>query len=93
MSSLVQVGGALLGQNDAGLFAAFGGLMILVWIIALLATVFWVWMLIDCLVSNMPTNEKILWALVIIFTHVLGALIYFFVKRSGSGSGSRPAIT
>ena len=66
--------------------------MILVWIIALLATIFWVWMLIDCLVSTMPTGEKILWFLVIFFTHLLGALIYFFVKRGSSGT-SRPAVT
>ena len=92
MSSLVQVGGTLLGEGGAGLFAAFGGLMILVWIIAIAASIFWIWMLIDCLVSSLPTNEKILWALVIVFTHLLGALIYFFVKRSGSGS-NRPAMT
>jgi hypothetical protein len=92
MSTLAPFGSALLGQNGAGLFAAFGGLMILVWIIGIIATIFWVWMLIDCLVSTLPTGEKILWFLVIFFTHLLGALIYFFVKRGSSGA-SRPAVT
>jgi len=49
---------------------------------ALTATGFWIWMLIDC-VSNEPSegNDKIIWILIIIFTHGLGALIYFFVRR------------
>jgi len=50
--------------------------------IAILAAIFWLWMLIDCL-TNEPSegNDKIIWVLVIIFTHWLGALIYFFARR------------
>ena len=46
------------------------------------ALVFWIWMLIDC-VTNTPSTEnlKLIWILVILFTHVIGALIYFFVQR------------
>lgn len=45
-------------------------------------TVLWIWMLIDC-ATNEPAegNEKIVWILVIVFTHVLGALIYLLVRR------------
>ena len=43
--------------------------------------VFWIWMLIDCLTSTMPTNEKVLWFLVVFFLHLVGALIYYFVAR------------
>jgi hypothetical protein len=40
-------------------------------------------MLIDCIQNkSLESNEKIIWALVIIFLHFLGALIYFFVTRS-----------
>jgi hypothetical protein len=67
----VNVGPAGLGL---GLFCVFG-------VLSLLATVFWLWMLIDALVSEPTTNDKILWFLVIFFLHVLGALIYFFVRR------------
>ena len=46
------------------------------------AVFFWIWMLIDC-VKNEPSegNEKIIWILIIIFTHFIGALIYYFVRR------------
>jgi hypothetical protein len=49
---------------------------------ALLSTVFWILTLIDCAV-NEPSdgNEKIVWIIVIIFTHALGALIYRLVRR------------
>ena len=51
-------------------------------LLGLAATGFWIWMLIDC-VTNEPSegNNKIIWILIIIFTHGLGALIYFFVRR------------
>ena len=44
---------------------------------------FWVWMLVHCLQNQgLDGNEKLIWVLVIIFTHFLGALIYFFVGRT-----------
>lgn len=50
--------------------------------VGLAGTVLWIWMLIDC-ASNEPAegNEKLVWILVILFTHVLGALIYLLVRR------------
>ncbi len=49
---------------------------------ALLTTGFWVWTLVDCLV-NEPSegNEKIVWAVVIAILHVMGAALYFFIRR------------
>jgi hypothetical protein len=52
-------------------------------IIGMVTTIFWLRMLIDCLTSSKPPAEKIVWLLVIIFLHFLGALIYFFVGRAG----------
>jgi hypothetical protein len=48
----------------------------------LISTVFWIMTLIDC-ASNEPSegNEKIVWILVIIFAHFLGALIYRLARR------------
>ena len=79
---------ALLAQasNSGAGFAIGGGLIAVFIIIALIASIFWLWMLIDCLTSAMPVGEKALWAVVIIFLHLLGALIYFFVARRGRGS-------
>jgi len=51
--------------------------------IGLLAFIFWIWMLIDAIQNrSLSGTEKIVWVLVIIFLHFLGALIYFFAGRS-----------
>ncbi len=57
-------------------FVVLGGIM------GIAGQVFWVWMLVDC-VSNEPSegNDKLIWALVIIFLNFLGAAIYYFVRR------------
>jgi hypothetical protein len=71
-------------NNAAGGF--LGGLLALglvFWLIALAATVFWVWMMVDVLTSNLSANEKILWFLVVFFLHVIGAVIYLVVGRPG----------
>ncbi len=50
--------------------------------IALAIFAFWVWMLVDCLRSPaLSDGEKIAWTLVILFTHALGAFIYFVAGR------------
>ena len=50
--------------------------------IGTLGTVFWLWMLIDCATKEPSTgNDKLIWMLVILFTHLLGALIYYFARR------------
>ena len=51
-------------------------------LISIAATVFWIWMLVDCL-SKEPSegNDKIIWVLVIIFLQAIGALVYYFVRR------------
>jgi hypothetical protein len=45
-------------------------------------TIFWIWMLVDC-VRNEPSegNDKIVWMLIIVFLHFIGGLIYYFVRR------------
>jgi hypothetical protein len=50
--------------------------------LAVLSMVFWIWMLIHAIQNKGLTDtEKIIWVLVIVFLHVLGALIYFFAGR------------
>lgn len=53
--------------------------------------VFWLWMLIDCLKRQDDmfkfggNNAKLIWILVIIFTGLIGAIIYYFlIKRTDS---------
>lgn len=48
----------------------------------IIGTLFWLWMLIDCATKEPSEgNDKLIWIIIIIFTHVLGALVYFFVRR------------
>ena len=51
-------------------------------VIAIAGTAFWVWMIIDC-ATHEPNegNNKIVWIVIILLTHVIGALIYFLVRR------------
>lgn len=50
------------------------------WLLFIAGSIFWIWMLIVAATKEPTTGDKILWVLIIIFTHVIGALIYFFVK-------------
>ena len=80
LAALLQQGGG--GGWVAGLFGVWLFFVVLV----ILASVFWIWMLISALVNEPTTNDKILWFLVIFFLHFLGALIYFFVRRRSRGA-------
>jgi hypothetical protein len=47
-----------------------------------IGSVFWIWMLIDCALNRaIKEGPKTLWIVFILFTHWLGALIYFFTGR------------
>lgn len=74
-----------LGIPLTSIFFAFSGLSVL---LALIATAFWIWMIIDVVKAPKENfgseNEKLLWLLVVILVHWIGALIYFFVGRKES---------
>jgi Phospholipase_D-nuclease N-terminal len=65
-----------------------GGLLIVIFLIGIAAFAFWIWMLIDVLQSSRPTNEKILWVILMVFLGVLGSLIYLVVARSSAAGRS-----
>jgi len=73
----------LLADSGGAAAAGLGVTMLLIWGLGILASIFVLWMLVDCLASNMPATEKILWVLVIIFLHLIGAILYYALKRSG----------
>ena len=51
-------------------------------LIGILGTIFWVWMIIDCATHEPASGQdKLVWILIIVLTHVLGASIYFFARR------------
>ena len=50
--------------------------------LGVLGTILWLWMLVECATKESPQgNEKTAWVLIILFTHVIGAALYFFVRR------------
>ena len=59
-----------------------GAFFLLFLLVVILGFVFWVWMLIDCATKESDRgNTKIVWVIIIVFTNLVGALIYFFVQR------------
>jgi len=64
-------------------FIGFGGGELLLLFLApliLAAFAFWIWMLVSAIQNNgLDSTEKIVWVLVIIFLHFLGALLYFLL--------------
>ncbi len=64
-----------------------GGLVVFL-VIALIAgmglalTVFWIWMLVDAIQNKgMTDGEKVGWVLAIVFFHLIGSVLYFFIGR------------
>jgi len=47
------------------------------------ASIFWVWMLVHAITNKqLSDTDRIIWVLFVLFLHLLGALIYFFVGRT-----------
>jgi hypothetical protein len=63
-------------MDVAGLIVGLCGAVFLV------SLAFWIWMLVECATTEPDTgNAKICWLLVIVFANIVGALIYYFVRR------------
>ena len=68
-----------IGMHGFGLFDGFG-LAVLAAVAFLFA--FWLWMIVDCLKREFKRDiDKVVWVLVLIFLHLLGALVYYFVVK------------
>jgi len=61
-------------------FGLFFILMFLV--IGIGGTILWIWTIVDCATKEPSEgNDKIIWIIVVVFTHWIGSLIYIFVRR------------
>lgn len=62
-------------------------LVVMFGLAAIMFSIFWIWALVDCLLRPEESYEKmfgtispkLVWALIIFFGHLLGAIIYLFV--------------
>jgi hypothetical protein len=55
-----------------------------------LVLAFWIWMIVDCATKEPPGNEKIVWILIVVVLGLIGAIVYFFVRRSPRRRGVIP---
>jgi len=68
-------------------------MMFLLWIglisgVAVLVFVFWILILIDCCRRKFNKGfERLIWLLVIIFSHAIGAFIYYVVIKKNNTEG------
>ena len=61
-------------------FAVFIFLTFLV--IGVGGTILWIWAIIDCATKEKEEgNDKLIWILIIVLAHWIGALIYLLVRR------------
>jgi len=81
---------AVLHSEPSPVFMLIPCLFIVLWIlvavaglaVGVLGTAFWIWMIVDCAKKEKDEeNTKLVWILVILFAHVIGAAIYYFVRR------------
>ena len=66
--------------------STFGWFWLTLWLVGgtlgLAALALWIWMLIEVLTRETDEgNNRLIWALVIVFAHWIGALIYLLVRR------------
>jgi len=63
-----------------GIIEIFLFLLVVPFVVAAFA--FWIWMLVHAITNpGLRDIEKLIWVVVILFTHFIGALIYFFIGR------------
>ncbi len=49
--------------------------------IALATLILWIWAIVDCISSDKGTDEKLLWIILILFTNIIGAIIYLIIGK------------
>lgn len=70
------------GRSPNAFDDALRNLLIVITAVVLIGGVLWLWALLECLLYEPSSgNERIVWALVIVFLNVLGALLYLLVRR------------
>lgn len=56
------------------------GMPELLLIISVFFSIFWIWMLIDAAIHERDATDKIIWVLIVLFLHFIGAVVYYFVR-------------
>lgn len=57
-------------------------IFIIAFLIIITATIFWLWMISDCIHKKFKHRKSMLeWFFILIFTYIIGALIYYFIVK------------
>lgn len=86
------MGSLILLAQDAGEAIALGGglMMIVMVILAIVSVVAWIWALINAIQNPaLDSTMRIIWVLVIVFTGIVGAIIYLLIGRGGAATHAR----
>lgn len=76
---------SLLAQDDGGEVAIWGGgiFMVLMMLGAIIAFGIWLWALINAIQNPaLDSTMRLIWVLVIVFTGIVGAIVYLIIGRS-----------
>lgn len=76
------------GAQLNGLFGGLFVIMIIMALIGLAGTIFWVLMIIHA--ASKPIENRALWIIVMVFTGAVGAVIYYFVVKREFDKQSSP---
>ena len=69
----------------ADMWTFFAGLGSTILLLIAVASVFWLWALVDCAVNpRLDSGEKLVWLLIVFFLHLLGALLYAVAGRNSN---------
>jgi Phospholipase_D-nuclease N-terminal len=75
----------IMTADQTGMFVGILGVMLILFfvLIGIAIFVFWLWMLVDAIKNKaLSDTERIVWVLVIVLLHALGALVYFLAGRN-----------
>jgi hypothetical protein len=67
---------------------AFMAVFTVIAMFAFACFVFWVYMIVDCL-RKTKFNDKLVWVVVLVFLHIIGALLYYSLVYRGEGKKRR----
>ncbi len=74
------------GGGNFNILLAFGLMFLLIFVIfgiGLCGTIFWIWMIVDCLQKKFKkSDDKLMWLIIIILLHFIGAGLYYFVAKT-----------
>lgn len=59
----------------------FGGMELIVLLCVAGGLSFWLWMIVDCIQHEKDPGTKVAWVLFIILVGLLGAPLYFFLRK------------